>query len=231
MAELMKKSAKPSRPDLTHAAETDRSVRRRREYGVAAKPSARAGWTTTCLTSSAAPLANPDTCRAMRTSARRRSARELHVQGWFVPHWPARYEGGGLGVVEQVVIREELAYAGAPLVNTNGVNMLAPVSFGSAHPNRRRAPACHRALGAHVGAGIFRTRGRFGPRGAADDRSTPTAITTSSTGRRHGRATACSPIGSSCSPAHLGGDKRQAGISFFLVDWTARASPAGPSGQ
>jgi alkylation response protein AidB-like acyl-CoA dehydrogenase len=55
--------------------------------------------------------------------------RELHRRGWFVPHWPAEFEGGGLGIVEQVVIREELAYAGAPLVNTNGVNMLAPILF------------------------------------------------------------------------------------------------------
>lgn len=55
--------------------------------------------------------------------------RRLHAEGWFVPHWPASYEGGGRGIVDQVVIREELAYAGAPLVNTNGVNMLASVLF------------------------------------------------------------------------------------------------------
>jgi len=63
--------------------------------------------------------------------------RKLHAQGWFVPHWPAKYEGGGLGVVEQVVIREELAYAGAPLVNTNGVNMLAPVLFRFGSPEQQ----------------------------------------------------------------------------------------------
>src|ERR1700756_765601 len=62
---------------------------------------------------------------------------KLHAQGWFVPHWPAKYEGGGLGVVEQVVIREELAYAGAPLVNTNGVNMLAPVLFKFGTPEQQ----------------------------------------------------------------------------------------------
>ncbi|TRW79621.1 isovaleryl-CoA dehydrogenase [Mycolicibacterium sp. 018/SC-01/001] len=64
--------------------------------------------------------------------------RALHAQGWFVPHWPARFEGGGLGVVEQVVIREELAYAGAPLVNTNGVNMLAPVLFRFGTPEQQQ---------------------------------------------------------------------------------------------
>lgn len=73
--------------------------------------------------------------------------RELHAQGWFVPHWPARYEGGGLGVVEQVVIREELAYAGAPLVNTNGVNMLAPVlfRFGTPEQQEQHLPAIARS--------------------------------------------------------------------------------------
>ncbi|CAA0079213.1 Putative acyl-CoA dehydrogenase FadE17 [Mycolicibacterium vanbaalenii] len=63
--------------------------------------------------------------------------RELHAQGWFVPHWPDEYEGGGRNVVEQVVIREELAYAGAPLVNTNGVNMLAPVLFRFGTPEQK----------------------------------------------------------------------------------------------
>jgi alkylation response protein AidB-like acyl-CoA dehydrogenase len=73
--------------------------------------------------------------------------RELHDQGWFVPHWPAEYEGGGLGVVEQVVIREELAYAGAPLVNTNGVNMLAPVlfRFGTPVQKNEQLPAIARS--------------------------------------------------------------------------------------
>ncbi len=63
--------------------------------------------------------------------------RRLHEQGWFIPHWPTQFGGGGLSVVEQVVIREELAYAGAPLVNTNGVNMLAPVLFRFGTPEQQ----------------------------------------------------------------------------------------------
>jgi alkylation response protein AidB-like acyl-CoA dehydrogenase len=62
--------------------------------------------------------------------------RALHQRGWFVPHWPAPW-GGGLGVIEQVIIREELAYAGAPLVNTNGVNMLAPVLMAYGTPEQQ----------------------------------------------------------------------------------------------
>jgi alkylation response protein AidB-like acyl-CoA dehydrogenase len=66
----------------------------------------------------------------------------LHAQGWFVPHWPVEFGGGGRPIVEQVIIREELAYAGAPLVNTNGVNMLAPVLFeyGTGHQRDRHLP-------------------------------------------------------------------------------------------
>jgi alkylation response protein AidB-like acyl-CoA dehydrogenase len=73
--------------------------------------------------------------------------RTLHGRGWFVPHWPAQFEGGGLGIVEQVVIREELAYAGAPLVNTNGVNMLAPIlfRFGTSDQKERHLPAIARS--------------------------------------------------------------------------------------
>ena len=37
----------------------------------------------------------------------------LHTKGWFVPHWPGEFEGGGLGTIEQMIIREQLAYAGS----------------------------------------------------------------------------------------------------------------------
>lgn len=61
----------------------------------------------------------------------------LHEQGWFVPHWPVEFGGGGRSIVDQVIIREELAYAGAPLVNPNGVNMLAPVLFTYGTPEQQ----------------------------------------------------------------------------------------------
>jgi alkylation response protein AidB-like acyl-CoA dehydrogenase len=81
--------------------------------------------------------ANPD---YLPVDAHRRAVefcRELHRRGWFVPHWPADHEGGGRPIIEQVIIREELAYAGAPLVNSNGVNMLAPVLFRWGTPEQR----------------------------------------------------------------------------------------------
>jgi alkylation response protein AidB-like acyl-CoA dehydrogenase len=71
----------------------------------------------------------------------------LHGQGWFVPHWPAEHGGGGFGITEQMIIREQLAYAGAPLVNSNGTNMLAPILFsnGTEEQKARYLPAIARS--------------------------------------------------------------------------------------
>lgn len=163
--------------------------------------------------------ANPD---YLPRDAHERAAsfcRELHVQGWFVPHWPARYEGGGLGVVEQVVIREELAYAGAPLVNTNGVNMLAPVlfRFGTPEQQDQHLPAIARsermwAQGysePEAGSDLAALRMTAKPNGdhyVLDGQKTWTS---------NGVLADWIFVLARTSPV---GDKRQAGISFFLVD-------------
>lgn len=69
--------------------------------------------------------------------------RKLHERGWFVPHWPIEFGGGSRPIVDQVVIREELAYAGAPMVNSNGVNMLGPVllKYGNKAQQKEHLPA------------------------------------------------------------------------------------------
>jgi len=145
--------------------------------------------------------------------------RKLHAQGWFVPHWPARYEGGGLGVVEQVVIREELAYAGAPLVNTNGVNMLAPVlfRFGTPEQQDEHLPAIARSermwaqgysepeAGSDLAA-LRMTARRDGDQYVLDGQKTWTS---------NGVLADWIFVLARTSPV---AEKRQAGISFFLVD-------------
>lgn len=144
---------------------------------------------------------------------------ELHAQGWFVPHWPAQYEGGGRGIVEQVVIREELAYAGAPLVNTNGVNMLAPVlfKFGTAQQKAQHLPAIARSermwaqgysepeAGSDLAA-LRMTARRDGDHYVLDGQKTWTS---------NGVLADWIFVLARTSPV---ADKRQAGISFFLVD-------------
>jgi alkylation response protein AidB-like acyl-CoA dehydrogenase len=145
--------------------------------------------------------------------------KELHARGWFVPHWPAQYEGGGRSVVEQVVIREELAYAGAPLVNTNGVNMLAPVLFKYGTPEQKaeHLPAIARSermwaqgysepeAGSDLAA-LRMTARRDGDHYVLDGQKTWTS---------NGVLADWIFVLARTSPV---GDKRQAGISFFLVD-------------
>ncbi len=144
---------------------------------------------------------------------------ELHAQGWFVPHWPARFEGGGRDVVEQVVIREELAYAGAPLVNTNGVNMLAPVlfQFGTPGQQEEHLPAIARSermwaqgysepeAGSDLAA-LRMTAQRDGDHYVLDGQKTWTS---------NGVLADWIFVLARTSPV---AEKRQAGISFFLVD-------------
>jgi len=143
----------------------------------------------------------------------------LHAQGWFVPHWPAQYEGGGRGVVEQVVIREELAYAGAPLVNTNGVNMLAPVlfKFGTSEQKAEHLPAIARSermwaqgysepeAGSDLAA-LRMTARLDGDCYVLDGQKTWTS---------NGVLADWIFVLARTSPV---GERRQAGISFFLVD-------------
>src|SRR5919206_2866780 len=40
--------------------------------------------------------------------------KELHAQGWFVPHWPAEYGGGGPGGVGRGGIPVGPKHGGAP---------------------------------------------------------------------------------------------------------------------
>ncbi len=52
--------------------------------------------------------------------------RKLAGRGWLTAHWPGQYGGGGFGIMEQVVLREELAYHRAPVLNFHGTNMVGP---------------------------------------------------------------------------------------------------------
>ncbi len=53
--------------------------------------------------------------------------KRLAEQGWLTAHWPREFGGMGLSILEQVVLREEMAYRRAPILNANGLNMLGPV--------------------------------------------------------------------------------------------------------
>ena len=53
---------------------------------------------------------------------------KLAADRWVGAHWPEKYGGRGLTIVEEAVIQEELAEAGSPqLVNLFGLTMVGPV--------------------------------------------------------------------------------------------------------
>ncbi len=60
--------------------------------------------------------------------------RRLYEGGYIAPHWPTKYGGMGATLNQQLVIREELARAGAPEVTMQGLNHIGPLlmRFGNA---------------------------------------------------------------------------------------------------
>ena len=50
----------------------------------------------------------------------------LRERGWLVPHWPKEHGGAGMSAIEQFILNQELARAGAPGVGGSGMAMLGP---------------------------------------------------------------------------------------------------------
>jgi alkylation response protein AidB-like acyl-CoA dehydrogenase len=50
----------------------------------------------------------------------------LAERGWIAPAWPKEYGGAGLSPMEQFIMNEEFAEAGAPQVGGMGVSMVGP---------------------------------------------------------------------------------------------------------
>ncbi|MFJ8001318.1 acyl-CoA dehydrogenase family protein [Streptomyces sp. NPDC096310] len=70
----------------------------------------------------------------------------LLEHGLLAPGWPAEYGGGGLSLIEQSIVAEELAEAGAPQFpapnDANGIVLLGPtlMHYGSAEQKERFLP-------------------------------------------------------------------------------------------
>ena len=67
---------------------------------------------------------------------------KLAPKHWIAPAWPREYGGLGLGLWEQVVFSEEMAYHRAPLINAAAVGYLGPtiMLFGSDEQKRQHLP-------------------------------------------------------------------------------------------
>ena len=69
--------------------------------------------------------------------------RKLSERGWIAPHWPVDFGGMGATPVQQVILWEELARAGAPDIPTQGLNHIGPllIKLGNAEQRSRHLPA------------------------------------------------------------------------------------------
>jgi alkylation response protein AidB-like acyl-CoA dehydrogenase len=69
--------------------------------------------------------------------------RKLSERGWIAPHWPVNFGGMGATPVQQVILWEELARAGAPDIPTQGLNHIGPLlmKLGNAEQRLRHLPA------------------------------------------------------------------------------------------
>jgi alkylation response protein AidB-like acyl-CoA dehydrogenase len=59
-------------------------------------------------------------------SAGRRFEKQLAGKGWLTLAWPKEYGGAGASHMDQMIFREETAYAGAPGSGGQGVSMVGP---------------------------------------------------------------------------------------------------------
>ncbi len=67
----------------------------------------------------------------------------LAARRWVAPQWPEEYGGGGLSPMEQFILNQEMARAGAPGVGGSGMRMLGPtlIVHGSDEQKARYLPA------------------------------------------------------------------------------------------
>jgi pimeloyl-CoA dehydrogenase len=63
--------------------------------------------------------------------------RALAERGWAAPHWPKQYGGAELGLVERLILLDELQRAPAPVPQVFNINMLGPVLLEFGTPAQR----------------------------------------------------------------------------------------------
>ena len=67
----------------------------------------------------------------------------VQSHNWVAPHWPSEYGGAGMSPIEQFILKQEMASAGAPDVGGQGVAMLGPtlIAHGTDEQKERFLPA------------------------------------------------------------------------------------------
>ena len=62
---------------------------------------------------------------------------KLAQRGWIAPAWPTEYGGAGLTPVQQFILNEEFAEAGAPQIGGMGVSMAGPTIIKQGTPEQK----------------------------------------------------------------------------------------------
>jgi alkylation response protein AidB-like acyl-CoA dehydrogenase len=68
--------------------------------------------------------------------------RELHAKGWIAPAWPKSHGGMEATLNQQIILKEELARAGAPEISAQGINHVGPILMAAPMP--RKHDSCRR---------------------------------------------------------------------------------------
>jgi alkylation response protein AidB-like acyl-CoA dehydrogenase len=68
--------------------------------------------------------------------------RILYGKGWVAPHWPTKFGGPGLSPTQRFILTEELELAGAPSLSPFGLSMVGPaiMQFGTPEQQERFLP-------------------------------------------------------------------------------------------
>ena len=64
--------------------------------------------------------------------------RKLSERGWIAPHWPREWGGMSATPVEEVILMEEMARAGAPDIPVQGLNHIGPILIKCGTPEQRQ---------------------------------------------------------------------------------------------
>jgi alkylation response protein AidB-like acyl-CoA dehydrogenase len=68
--------------------------------------------------------------------------RILYAKGWVAPHWPKEHGGPGFDAAQRFILTEELEMAGAPQLSPFGLSMVGPllIQFGNDAQKQRFLP-------------------------------------------------------------------------------------------
>lgn len=64
--------------------------------------------------------------------------RKLSERGWIAPHWPREHGGMDASPMQQVILMEEMARAGAPDIPTQGLNHIGPILMKCGNETHKR---------------------------------------------------------------------------------------------